>query len=112
MQVQEELLTPNPLTSAKPALNNKRVGSKGMKIINSAILAVATGIAVFFFVTGGYIWVFVFVACVFLLSGKDAINWILLLVAALFISVGFHSLGYLKLSYSPETIFNFFLSLL
>ncbi len=112
MEVQKEVPTPNPLTSAKPALNNKRVSPAGMKIINSVIFAAATGIAVSFFVTGGYIWIFVFIACVFFLSNKDAMNWTLLLVAALFIFVGFHSLGLLLLPYSSETIFNFFLSLL
>lgn len=112
MEVQKEVPTPNPLTSAKPALNNKRAGSKGMKIINRVIFTVAIGIALSFFVTGGYIWIFVFIACVFFLSSKNATNWTLLLVAALFISVGLHGLGLLKLSYSSETIFNFFLSLL
>lgn len=113
MEVQKKVPTPNPREDGKSALSSERSSTKrGVRIINSIIFAIATGVAVVFFITGGYIWIFVYLVSVFFLAGKDAKYWILLLIWALFVSVGLYSLRLLPLPYSPDTIFNFFLSLL
>lgn len=118
MQVQKEVPTTNPPDSKTSAMKNEHVAIKSTRrIVSNIVLAVAFGITLLLFITGGfanigYIWIFAFVAFVFFLSGKDTMFWTLLLVAVLFVSVGLHSLGLLLFPYSLGVIFNFFLSLL
>lgn len=103
MEIQKEVPTPNPPESGKP----------GYKIVCNIVLAVAVVIAVWLFVNGGgYIWIFVFLTGIFFLSGKNATNWVLLLVTTLFISLGLYGLGLWKLPYPPEAVFNFLIILL
>lgn len=92
-------------------------GKLKVRIVNNVVLLVVLAIGLSLFVTGGfvntgYIWIFVFLAFVFLLSSEDVKYWVLLLVLALSVSVGLHGLGLLVLPYSFEVIINFFFSLL
>lgn len=118
MEVQKEVPTPNPSEDGKPLLSKEQTSPKLKFIIFYNVITAALAVAaVWLFVMGGfvntgYLWIFVFLTGIFLLPGKTAMYFALLIIASLFITVVLQNLGLVRLPYQYETLVNFFIGLL